>query len=500
VKVLLVNTNRETRPTPAVPIGIAAVARAAREAGHEVSLLDLCFARDPARALTGRLAAEDPDVVGVNVRNIDNCDARRPVFYGREIREWVRIVRERSRATIVLGGSGVSILPEAFLRYLDVPIAAVGEGERSFTRLLARLDSREDHFEVPEIAYLEGGAFRFNPPERREAPLAPAAGRLWEWIDLRAYARFDAPYPVQTKRGCYHDCVYCTYVVVEGKKNRFRSGEDVADEIREVLARVRPRAIEFVDSTFNSPAKHAIDVCRAIQRLPRRPVLQTLSLYPGTVTEELAVEMRGAGFTSTGITPESASDAVLSRMKKGFTQADVLRAMRALRKARIPALWIFLFGGPGETRETARETLRFLEENAGPTDFVFFADGIRVYPGTEMHRIAREEGAVGPDEDLLEPRYYFSPALDRRELEELLDASARRHPRFIYMTDIAERWVPALNRALTLFRAPGPAWRYAGTLSRIARVLPLRTTPARRPGAGSSAAGGPASGRSAAGG
>jgi hypothetical protein len=49
VKVLLINPNREQMPWPAVPIGLCTVATATERAGHEVSVLDLTFARDPAK-------------------------------------------------------------------------------------------------------------------------------------------------------------------------------------------------------------------------------------------------------------------------------------------------------------------------------------------------------------------------------------------------------------------------------------------------------------------
>jgi hypothetical protein len=38
--------------------------------------------------------------------------------------------------------------------------------------------------------------------------------------------------------------------------------------------------------------------------------------------------------------------------------------------------------------------------------------GIRIYPGTPLHRSALEEGVVSPDDNLLFPRFYLARGLD----------------------------------------------------------------------------------------
>ena len=47
---------------------------------------------------------------------------------------------------------------------------------------------------------------------------------------------------------------------------------------------------------------------------------------------------------------------------------------------------------------------------------VFAFVGMRIYPRTQLHEIARQEGIVTAEDSLLEPRFYLSPALDRGRL------------------------------------------------------------------------------------
>src|SRR5204863_7936443 len=74
-RVLLVSTNRERQPYPVVPNGLACVASALEEAGHDVTFLDLCFERDPEGAAARKAREINPHLIGVSVRNIDHSDA-----------------------------------------------------------------------------------------------------------------------------------------------------------------------------------------------------------------------------------------------------------------------------------------------------------------------------------------------------------------------------------------------------------------------------------------
>ncbi|HVR18895.1 MAG TPA: cobalamin-dependent protein, partial [Polyangiaceae bacterium] len=80
MNVLLVNPNREQMPWPVVPVGLCTVASALRRAGHDVDVLDLTFSRDIRRDLLARVRTRAPELVGVTIRNIDNCNFESPHF------------------------------------------------------------------------------------------------------------------------------------------------------------------------------------------------------------------------------------------------------------------------------------------------------------------------------------------------------------------------------------------------------------------------------------
>lgn len=471
-RVLLVSTNRERQPYPVVPNGLACVASALDAAGHQVRFLDLCFARNPVAAAGETARGLQPDIVGVSVRNIDNSDAIALRHYTPEARDILRELRRSApQAKLVAGGAAFGVAPEALFRDLQVDYAVAGDGERASVALVDALVAGRPAESIPGLVRARNGTVAFTPPgEDADLDSLPRP-QLHRWIDLARYERHGATVPIQTKRGCVYKCIYCTYRNVEGWGYRTREPELVADEIAELRSKAGVHHFDFVDSTFNSPPGHAIQVCEAIAR--RRPGVQldTTNFTPATASNELLTAMKAAGFRTLGITAESASDPVLERLEKGFTAAKAREVAERVEHHGIRTLWIFLVGGPGESPQTLEETLGFAAWRLGRGDAVYLTVGLRIYPGTTLHRIAIREGVVAADSTLLDPAFYFSGELDFDRTVARLKRFAADHPRFMFSADSRSVVLPYLTRAASVLRLPRPHWQYMGLFQRVARAI-----------------------------
>jgi radical SAM superfamily enzyme YgiQ (UPF0313 family) len=470
-RVLLISANRERQPYPVVPNGLACVASALAQAGHDVRFLDLCFERDPVRAAAKAARDMRPSIVGVSIRNIDNSDAIALRHYTPEGRAIFSALRTAApNAKIIAGGAAFGVAPEALFRDFGVDYAVAGDGERASVALVNALSRGEEAGSIAGIVRWVEGRVHFTPPgEDADLDSLPSPS-LHRWIDLRRYERHGATIPIQTKRGCVYKCVYCTYRNVEGWGYRTRDPERVADEIEELHRKAGVTNFDFVDSTFNSPPGHALQVCEAITRRTLRINLDTTNFTPATASTELLSAMRTAGFRTLGITAESASDAVLERLEKGFTAGKVREVADRIEKAGIRALWIFLVGGPGETEQTLEETLDFAAWRLRRGDAVYLTVGLRIYPGTTLHKIAITEGIVSEASTLLEPSFYFSPELQLDFAVDRLRKFAAHHPRFMFSADSRSRILPYLTRAASILQLPRPHWQYMGLFQRISRA------------------------------
>ena len=442
-KVLIISSNTATDPYPVPPIGPCMVARCLGQR-HEVAVLDGLQA-DPA-AVARSISACRPDVVGIGIRNVDDMDMVRPRSFVEGIVEgFVGPVRRSTDAPIVLGGSGFCIFPRELMDRCGAEYGVVGDGGPALLALVDAIEGGRDPAAVPGVLAADGRSTPPLPP----GPIArPDIDGL---VDMDPY-RGRGAYPILTKRGCSRGCVYCTYPSIDGGPCRPRDPSDVADEIEGVASRIGRVTFEIVDSTFNDPPGHAEGVCAEIARRGLGLDLRTMGVNPGGATERLFEAMRGAGFGQVDCTPDSASPAVMRALAKGFGPDDLLRAARGIGSSGMPAMWFFLFGGPGETEGTIRETFDFIDREVSRDDMVHVSAGIRIYPGTRLHRLAVEEGVLRPTESLLEPpRFYVSPALGAGRLVEALVAACAARPNCV------------------------PSWETAPDAGLIARAASLRS-------------------------
>jgi hypothetical protein len=198
-------------------------------------------------------------------------------------------------------------------------------------------------------------------------------------------------------------------------------------------------------------------------------------MNPVSFDHRLLSTMERAGFVGIGLTVESASDPVLAGLRKGFTSSDVHAAAEVVKGNRLPCLWIFLLGGPGETQETVRETLRFAEKWIRPQDAAFFSVGIRMYPGTELETIARSQGVLDlPTGSMLEPLFYVSPEVEADWITGQVKRSMSSHMNFMDGDSMSFSHLPLISRVGHRLGLKPPLWRYTRYIRRGLRSVGLR--------------------------
>jgi radical SAM superfamily enzyme YgiQ (UPF0313 family) len=474
MNVLIISTNRTRQPVSVLPIGACIVADAGRQAGHNVRFLDLMFKDDPVAALGKVLHKFKPDVVGLSIRNIDNNDMRNPVTYFDDLPALSTMIKKNTNAYMVLGGAAMGIMPEELLNMTGGSWAVCGNGETVFPELLSLLDQEKSPRHLPGMAWIENRRLVKNPPAVSPISNACPTPDFYRWLDLDRYLSRLATIPIQTKRGCPFDCIYCTYAITEGRNHLLFSPESVVEAVKTYTSKGL-RDIEFVDNVFNAPYDHALAICEGLARLASKPNLQTVELNPREVDDRLLSAMEAAGFVGVGITAESASDRVLAGLRKGFNADQVHRAADCIRRHKLPCIWIFMIGGPGETPATVQETLSFAKHKIRPNDVAFFNIGIRIYPGTELENIARKEGTLtAPPSEMLKPVFYLSPELNMEWLTWKVKHAMTRHFNFINSESLALPLVPKIYRLGYRLGIAQPVWRHTRKIRKGLRLLGMK--------------------------
>lgn len=429
--VKLINANRMV---PAIgPIGLDYVAGAAREAGLDVEVLDLCFENDPTEAMRRSFSDGSPELVGISFRNVDDCFWPSADWFVPGLKSTVDAVRSLTDAPVVIGGIGYSIYPERILEYTGAHFGIHGDGETAVIALVRELQGLWRFEDVPGLVWRRGSRIRSNSPSWPD-PISLSTAR--DSIDNVRYFEQGGQCGLETKRGCNRPCIYCADPLAKGSTLRLRDPREVADEAESLLSQGID-VLHLCDAEFNVPEKHALAVCAEFNKRSLGGRIRWYAyLSPSPFDGFLAQRMARAGCVGINFTGDSGSESMLRIYRQNHGRDDLAAAVKLCRVNKIAVMIDLLLGGPGETPETISQTIDFIKEI--DPDCAGASLGIRVYPRTAMEAIVAEELRQGNHSsirrkydgpiDWFKPTFYISSALGERPAElvrDLIDADAR---------------------------------------------------------------------------
>jgi radical SAM superfamily enzyme YgiQ (UPF0313 family) len=333
------------------PTGLCRVARHLEDHGHEVVLVGDAL-NEGRTDILRVIEREAPSVVGFGAMTMQ-------IPRVRELRHAIHEAG-RERPLLVLGGPHVSLMddPEPYLDGFDAVVR--GDGEQPMLEILngARglLYGSPDHPYVPiEYSQLEGDPYTY-----------------WSVRDRRAAG-------IMTSQGCFGRCKFCCTPTHFGRKLVEYDLAAVVDNM-ELLSRQHGfRAFQIWDDLFTARPSRVREFCERVA--PKGWALSCLA-RADTVRPKDLKRMREAGFQGIAIGVESGSEPVLRLAQKDILPDRVRRAARDIREAGLALETLWIIGLPGETLETARESIRLAEE-LGATVYAQF---YKAYPGSAFHR------------------------------------------------------------------------------------------------------------------
>lgn len=399
---------------PVTPIALDYLAHALTARGMQAQVLDLCWAGDWRASVEERLTGAGFDAVGVTLRNIDDTSFASREFFLPEFREVTDCIRHHTRAPVILGGSGFSIMPEDILSFCGLDLGMAGDGEGPLPLLLQRLADGGGWQEVPGLVYRDGQRFRrvapaWQPPGHDGVPARTA-------VDNRRYLAEGGMGSIETKRGCPNACIYCVDAHSKGRSPRCRPPRAVVDEMQALLGQ-GVDCLHLCDAEFNLPASHAEEVCREVLS---RGLGDRIGWYayasPGPFDASAAALYRRAGCRGINFGVDSADDAVLRALGRDFRADALEEAAAACRGQGLAFMYDLLLGGPGETRESLGRTIAAMKRMS--PGLVGAAMGVRIFPGTRLADMVRAwgppasnphlHGAVEGNQGFFLPAFYLS--------------------------------------------------------------------------------------------
>lgn len=383
MKVLLLTPPARTKvrePIVVPPLGLAYLAAVARDAGHEVTILDALAEGLDWRDFQERISEERHDVVGVTAATMTIDTAKRAIALCRPHAD-----------VLVMGGPHATAFRHDLMK--DIPeldYAVYGEGEQTFVSLLRALERGDSPDNMAGVITRNGVG-----PKReccRDLDELPFPAR-----DLLPMGRYRYPgfrrgpmATLITSRGCPYNCIFCDKSVF-GSQWRARSAENVLAEIDEVVDRFGVKSIVFYDDLFTIDKERVRMICEGLIARPYTVSWKAESRV-NIVNDEMLSLMKRAGCDTIAYGVESSHQKGLDFLGKNTSPDMIRHAFEATRKAGIKTLGYFILGLPIETYEEALATIDFAV--ALKCDFAQFSI-LCPLPGTRLNELADANGWHG---------------------------------------------------------------------------------------------------------
>ena len=423
-----------------IPYGLLSLASVLRQDGYTVTILDATNLEQGVEAAARQVIERRPDYLGITTVTLSVEKAALVA----------ELVKTRfPTMTIIVGGAHISSAPRQTLELLtSFDIGVIGEGEETLLEVLHRLDDGRRVDDVLGIVYRKAGAVVMNKRRPLLSNLDILPMPAWDLLDgMPGFYRPSAPSylrlpstTIVTSRGCNGNCLFCNSKALFGRLRCF-SAEYVIAMIGHLKGAYGIRDISVYDDNFILDRERAVKICR--EMIEARMDL-TWSCYSRADQgdAELFALMKRAGCWQISYGIESGSQMILDFLGKGVRLEQIRETVMATKKAGIRARGFFIIGHMKETRETIKQTTRFMRSI--PLDDFHFTC-FTPLPGTRAYSIADQYGSFDHawNKTNMQTPVFIPVGLTAKDLEKY---SKQAYLRFYFRPRILATYLKTLIR------------------------------------------------------
>lgn len=443
----------QTLNHPDHPLGLMYIAAMLEKHGDEVLMLDPRKDYNKEDFIK-KIKEFNPTFIGFTCTTIQTNLAY-------ELAELIK--KEMPLVRVVFGGVHPTAMPDEVISKPFVDYVIIGEGEQTFFELC-----HKDSTDIDGLVWKDEGKVCYNKPRQLtenldELPF-PARHLLpskWYFASKIRGVWTKMAANIMASRGCPYKCIYCSSHLVFGYKVRYRSTDNVIQELEQIRKDFGVDSVWFADDTFTVRKDWVKELCNKLIAKNWKDFLWCCQLRVDTIDEETLSIMKKAGCIQVDIGVESGSQKVLNILKKGIKIEQIKAAFKLCKKVGVQSFASIIIGTPGETLEDIKLTEQLVKEiKADYTEF-FFATP---YPGTELYKIAIEKNLINKDnyEEWIASKQTDSPTMKSTEIptEELVKIRSRLHNKVI------------LRNYMTMFKRPSFVIGALGMVLKGFRGLP----------------------------
>jgi len=396
----------------AEPLGIMYLSSLLKANEHDVRLFDASK-----RNWLNQLRDYRPNIVAYSVISGNHNDYLRIN----------NLIRNDMETFSIFGGPHLTFFPET-INQENTDAVCIGEGEQAMVELAGSLERGSDISNIKNLWVKDKGSINKNPvrPLIQNLDDLPFPDRELLYGEDK-YLRENKMKRFLSNRGCPFNCTYCfnrAYKeIYKGNKIiRWRSVENLIEEISEVKRRYPLELVRFIDDIFILPPVNWLEKFTNLYKqeigLPF-----VCNLQVKIVTQDKIRLLKEAGCAAVYMAIEAGNDWIRNNLlDRKMTKEEIIRSFNLVHKYDIPVAAENILGLPGGSFDTDMETveLNIKCKVDNPVSTVF-----QPYPKTKLGEYALKEGYFSGDFDSLGESYFgkselrFSSKDERRRIENL---------------------------------------------------------------------------------
>lgn len=328
-----------------MPLGIAYIAAELERRGHDVSVRDYEVEHFDKTDLQDLLNRIKPDITGISFRSSSYASAKRIFSTIKEV---------SSDMKIALGGHHATAFPEETLKDMEADFIIRGEGEYAMAELLDALNGKVAFEKIKGLTYKKAGQVISNESSELIENLDALGFPAWHLFPIEKYAIGS----ILTSRGCPFSCIYCDKGV-STRKVRFRSPQNIYQEIKAFEEKYKKRRLYFVDDYFLLHKNRLSEIFALLINDEHLKLKWYCQARVDGIDKEILTNAKKSGCYMIIFGIESGDKAELEYMNKKATLEQAEEAVRLTREAGIKARANFMIGFPISTHATISNSLRF---------------------------------------------------------------------------------------------------------------------------------------------
>lgn len=409
MKVLMVAYDNESYITW-FPQGLAYLASALRNVGHDIEVYQQDIYHYPDSHLTNYLNNKNFDVVMVSVIG--------GYYQYRKLNKLSKAINNsinRNKFKYIIGGHGPAAAPEYYLKKTKADVVGIGEGEITIVELFEAFLGKRKLSDVDGIAYFdyEDKYVKTNPRKLIEN-IDEIAMPAYDLFDMTYYSLLRMPnieateraLPILSGRGCPFRCNFCYRM---DKGFRPRSAKSIIEEIRMIKEKYNIKYIAFSDELLMSSRERAIELSQAFidaELNIKWDCCGRLNYADIDVLEKM--KEAGCVFINYGI--ESLDNNTLKVMNKALNKEMIIKGVENTLKVGISPGLNIIYGNIDEPLSAIDEAVEFLLKYDDHSQLRTIRP-VTPYPGTELFNYAIEKGLIKDVEDFYENKHLNSDLL-----------------------------------------------------------------------------------------